>query len=49
MAERILVVDDEASIRTIVEYALRDAGFEPVSAARGDEALDTIDRMPSTL
>jgi two-component system, OmpR family, alkaline phosphatase synthesis response regulator PhoP len=42
VAERILVVDDEASIRTIVEYSLREAGFEPLMAARGDEALELI-------
>ena len=44
MAERILVVDDEASIRTIVEYSLREAGFDPLMAARGDEALEMISR-----
>lgn len=44
MAERILVVDDEQSIRTIVEYALRDAGFEVLMAARGDEALEIVAR-----
>ncbi len=43
MAEKILVVEDEQSIRTIVEYALRDAGFEVVSAARGDDALTMVD------
>jgi two-component system alkaline phosphatase synthesis response regulator PhoP len=44
MAPRILVVDDEQSIRTIVEYALRDAGFDVATAARGDEALTAIGR-----
>ena len=44
MAERILVVDDEASIRTIVEYSLREAGFDPLMAARGDEALELISK-----
>ncbi len=44
MAERILVVDDEQSIRTIVEYALRDAGFTVLTAARGDDALRTVER-----
>jgi DNA-binding response OmpR family regulator len=41
---RILVVEDEPSIRRIVEYALRDAGFEVATAARGDEALDLVAR-----
>ncbi|MCU0308147.1 MAG: response regulator transcription factor [Thermoleophilia bacterium] len=49
MAQRVLVVDDEKSIRTIVEYALRDAGFEVVSAARGDEALEVLDREGADL
>ncbi|MCB0880722.1 MAG: response regulator transcription factor [Thermoleophilia bacterium] len=43
MAERILVVEDEAAIRTVVEYALKDAGFEVLSAARGDDALAVLD------
>ncbi len=44
MAQRILVVDDEQSIRTIVEYALKDAGFDVVTAARGDDALAAMAR-----
>jgi len=43
------VVDDEQSIRTIVEYALKDAGFEVVTAGRGDEALAVMDRDPVDL
>ncbi|HWH13831.1 MAG TPA: response regulator transcription factor [Miltoncostaeaceae bacterium] len=39
MSERILVVEDEQAIRTVVEYALREAGFDVVTAARGDDAL----------
>ncbi|HJZ61720.1 MAG TPA: response regulator transcription factor [Miltoncostaeaceae bacterium] len=49
MAQRILVVDDEQSIRTIVEYALKEAGFEVVTAARGDDALTAIEREPIDL
>jgi DNA-binding response OmpR family regulator len=49
MAQRILVVDDEQSIRTIVEYALKDAGFEVVTAGRGDDALAAMDRDPIDL
>lgn len=44
MPDRILVVEDERSIRTIIEYALQDAGFTVVMAARGDEALDVFAR-----
>jgi DNA-binding response OmpR family regulator len=49
MASRILVVDDEQSIRTIVEYALRDAGFQVATASRGDEALAAIVKNPVDL
>ncbi len=49
MSDRILVVEDEQSIRTIVEYALRDAGFSVIGAGRGDEALDVIEREPIDL
>jgi DNA-binding response OmpR family regulator len=49
MAQRILVVDDEQSIRTIVEYALRDAGFDVLTAGRGDDALTLVEREPVDL
>lgn len=42
MAERILVVEDEAAIRTVVEYALKDAGFDVLGAGRGDDALTML-------
>jgi two-component system alkaline phosphatase synthesis response regulator PhoP len=37
--ERILVVDDEASILELVSYNLRRAGYEVVTADNGEEAL----------
>jgi two-component system, OmpR family, alkaline phosphatase synthesis response regulator PhoP len=49
LSDRILVVEDEQSIRTIVEYALRDAGFSVITAARGDDALGVVDREPVDL
>ena len=36
---RILVLDDEESIRTFAERALADAGYEVAVASNGDEAL----------
>ena len=43
VAERILVVEDEQNIRTIVEHALGKAGFEVLTAGRGDDALRIMD------
>ena len=44
MAKRILVVDDEASIRESLAGILSDEGFEPVCAAGAEEGLELIDR-----
>ena len=49
MAERVLVVDDEKSIRRVVEYALEEGGFEVLSAGRGDDALEIIEKEPVDL
>lgn len=40
--ERILVVDDEASIRRILETRLSMIGYEVVTAADGEEALEVF-------
>ncbi len=39
-APRILLVDDEASIQTLLTYPLRKDGYEVVGASTGQEALD---------
>jgi DNA-binding response OmpR family regulator len=39
-AQRILLVDDEESIRTLLSYPLRKDGYEVVTAEDGLEALD---------
>ena len=39
-ATRVLVCDDEAQILRALRVILRDAGFEAVTAATGEEALD---------
>ncbi len=39
-ATRILLVDDEQSVQTLLSYPLRQEGFEVVSAGDGQEALD---------
>jgi len=40
--EKILVVDDEASIRRILETRLSMIGYDVVTAADGEEALETF-------
>jgi PAS domain S-box-containing protein len=40
--ERILIVDDEASIRSVVSLMLRMAGYDARAAASGQEALDVL-------
>lgn len=35
----VLVVDDDSSIRDVVEEILRDGGFEPKTASTGEEAV----------
>lgn len=39
MTKRILTVDDSASIRQVVSFALRQAGYEAVEATDGRDAL----------
>jgi CheY-like chemotaxis protein len=40
--KRVLVVDDEASIRTVLASALADEGYDVVTATNGAEALDVL-------
>lgn len=42
--EKILVVDDEASIRRILETRLSMIGYDVVTAADGEEALEVFNR-----
>lgn len=42
--ERILVVDDEASIRRILETRLKMVGYEVITAADGEEALEAFNK-----
>ncbi|WBH17453.1 response regulator [Sphingomonas radiodurans] len=39
---RLLVVEDEMLIRMVVSEVLRDAGYDVVEAANGDEALELL-------
>ena len=40
---RVLIADDEESIRMLVSRMLRRAGFDPIEAADGQYAIDKLD------
>ena len=42
MAENILVVDDDQSLRRMMEYTLQQAGYSVTVASDGDEALKAV-------
>jgi DNA-binding response OmpR family regulator len=46
---RILLVDDEQSIQTLLSYPLRRDGYEVVQATDGRQALDRFDEQPFDL
>ncbi len=46
MSGRILVVDDELQILRALRVILRDAGYEPVTVATAEEALDAAATRP---
>lgn len=41
---KILVVDDERIVRESIQSWLREAGFEPITASSGEEALEIVER-----
>jgi CheY-like chemotaxis protein len=40
--KKILIVDDEASIRLLYEEELREEGYEVITASNGKEALESV-------
>src|SRR6202451_3970186 len=46
---RILLVDDEQSIQTLLSYPLRKEGYDVVQATDGREALERMDEQPFDL
>ena len=46
---RILLVDDEQSIQTLLSYPLRKEGYEVVQATDGRQALERFDEQPFDL
>jgi CheY-like chemotaxis protein len=48
-AERILIVDDDESIRQIVHMCLSDEGYEIIEASNGQAALALVDDFQPNL
>ncbi|MGH9175993.1 MAG: response regulator [Vicinamibacterales bacterium] len=48
-AVRILIVDDDPTIRSVLEALLEDEGFTPVTAANGREAVTIVRDDPPAL
>lgn len=46
MGKVIMTADDSASIRQMVSFTLKDAGYEVVEAVDGQEALDKLLAQP---
>lgn len=50
MAQRILVIDDDASLRRVLEYNLEEEGYEVLAAASGEEGMRLFEeRQPGLL
>ena len=45
----ILLIDDDASLRRVVEYTLREEGYDVIAAATGDEGLAAFETQPFDL
>jgi two-component system NtrC family response regulator len=39
MTQKVLVIDDDASLRRVIEYNLQDAGYQVLSASSGEEGV----------
>ncbi len=44
--KKILVLEDESSIRSFVVINLRRSGYDPIEAATGEEALELLEQNP---
>jgi two-component system, chemotaxis family, chemotaxis protein CheY len=43
MGKTVLVVDDSTSMRQMVAFTMKEAGFDVIEGANGQEALDRVD------
>ena len=46
--KKVLILEDETSIRSFVVINLRRAGYEAIEASTGEEALEQLKRNPDT-
>jgi two-component system, OmpR family, phosphate regulon response regulator PhoB len=46
---RILIVEDEADIRDVVAFNLRQAGYQVITAGRAREAIDKLAQSPALI
>ena len=44
--KKVLILEDEANIRSFIVINLKRAGYEPIEAACGQDALDRISEHP---
>ncbi|WP_042345397.1 response regulator transcription factor [Bacillus massiliigorillae] len=49
MSKKVLVVDDEQSILTLLQYNLEQAGFEVITASDGEEAIEVAEQEKPNL
>jgi two-component system chemotaxis response regulator CheY len=42
MSKTVLIVDDSASMRQLVSFALRDAGYDVIDAINGKDAMNKL-------
>lgn len=47
MGKTVLIVDDSASMRQMVNFTLSEEGFDVVEAANGKEGIDTLNSLES--
>ncbi len=45
MAKKVLIIDDEADIRTFLETLLKENGFETTTAGDGDKGWEVVQKL----